>query len=75
MKFLLAFVLVLQLVLGRWVDGFEDLNVTELSYLPVGNPLMVPLTLIRGAAAKGAGISFFTKISSFLLRLPPKIRR
>lgn len=56
MKVLWAFVVV-QFVLGRWVDGFEDLNVTELfSYVGVARPLMVPLTLIPGAAAKGAGI-------------------
>ncbi|KAJ8623587.1 hypothetical protein MRB53_032116 [Persea americana] len=54
MKVLWAFVVV-QFVLGRWVDGFEDLNVTELfSYFGVARPLMVPLTLIPGAAAKGA---------------------
>lgn len=63
MKVLWAFVVV-QFVLGRWVDGFEDLNVTELfSYVGVARPLMVPLTLIPGAAAKGAGI--FHKDLSF----------
>ncbi|KAF8394767.1 hypothetical protein HHK36_020982 [Tetracentron sinense] len=45
-------------VLSRWVDGFEDLNVTEVSYVESygvsSNPLTVGLTLIQGAAAKGA---------------------
>lgn len=44
------------------VDSFEAWNVTELSHseafygvsAAVNNPLMVPLTLIQGAAAKGA---------------------
>ena len=56
--------------LSRWVDGFEDLNVTELfSYFGVARPLMVPLTLIPGAAAKGAGI--FHKDLSFS---PPSLK-
>ncbi|XP_042476333.1 pectin acetylesterase 12-like [Macadamia integrifolia] len=57
MKLLWVFGLV-GFVLSRWVDCFEDLNVTEVSH--VGsygvstNPLMVGLYLIGGAAAKGA---------------------
>ncbi|KAF9595238.1 hypothetical protein IFM89_038092 [Coptis chinensis] len=44
-------------VLSRWVNGFEDLNVTEVSKVDGYNippSLMVPLTLIQGAGAKGA---------------------
>ncbi|KAF9594083.1 hypothetical protein IFM89_027358 [Coptis chinensis] len=44
-------------VLSRWVNGFEDLNVTEVSKLDgynIAPSLMVPLTLIQGADAKGA---------------------
>ncbi|GAB4855686.1 Pectin acetylesterase 10 [Ancistrocladus abbreviatus] len=48
------------LILGWWVDGFDYANVTEVSILEVhgvsvaAQPLMVGLTLIRGAASKGA---------------------
>ncbi|XP_077222733.1 pectin acetylesterase 12-like [Tasmannia lanceolata] len=56
MKFLWVFVFVVGL--SRWVDCFEDLNVTEVlplvSYGVSSNPLMVGLTLIHGAGAKGA---------------------
>ena len=42
------------------VDGFEELNVTEVydeeKYGWINRPLMVGFTLIPGAAAKGAGI-------------------
>lgn len=50
------------LVLCKWVDGFKDLNAT--AYYNVNSygvsatetrPLMVGLTLIKEAAAKGAG--------------------
>lgn len=50
------------LLFCQWVDGFQDLNATMYdenveSYLISGTkPLMVGLTLINGAAAKGAGI-------------------
>ncbi|GMG99818.1 hypothetical protein Nepgr_001658 [Nepenthes gracilis] len=52
----------LGLVFGRWVDGFDYANVTEDSYLnsyglsefDAAQPLMVGLTLIHGAASKGA---------------------
>ncbi|KAA8545326.1 hypothetical protein F0562_020110 [Nyssa sinensis] len=57
-------VFVIGFVFSKWVDGFEReyFNRTELSFLEsfygvsaVGsNPLMVGLTLIQGAAAKGA---------------------
>ncbi|KAJ8619290.1 hypothetical protein MRB53_027819 [Persea americana] len=42
--------------LSRWVDGFEDLNVTEVSFVEeeAPKPLLVGLTLIQGAAAKEA---------------------
>lgn len=49
----------------NWVNGFldlDELNVTEVSYVEEGyhgdvvQPLMVGLTLIPGAVAKGAGI-------------------
>lgn len=48
----------------RWVDGFQNANVSELTLEPFhgvypsaaayGNSLMVGLTLIQGAASKGA---------------------
>ena len=50
---------------GSWVHGLDELNVTELSFSDsygvsaAASPMMVGLTLIQGAAAKGAGI-FFT---------------
>ncbi|XP_057500970.1 pectin acetylesterase 10-like [Actinidia eriantha] len=45
--------------LGKCVNGFENFNLTELQFesfygVPDANPLMVGLTLIQGAAAKGA---------------------
>ncbi|GFY94346.1 pectinacetylesterase family protein [Actinidia rufa] len=45
--------------LGKCVSGFENFNLTELQFesfygVPDANPLMVGLTLIQGAAAKGA---------------------
>ncbi|KAF9595239.1 hypothetical protein IFM89_038093 [Coptis chinensis] len=63
MKFvLLEFVVVLFVfvVLSKWVNGFEDLSVNDISELEgygfssTNPPLMVPLTLIQGADAKGA---------------------
>ncbi|KAH7571228.1 hypothetical protein JRO89_XS04G0003100 [Xanthoceras sorbifolium] len=64
--FWVGFVVVL--VYGKWVDGFLEFNETELSYIesyghdgsPYGsskvysNAVMVGLTLIQSAAAKGA---------------------
>lgn len=52
--------------LSRWVDGFEDLNVTEVSFVEeeAPKPLLVGLTLIQGAAAKEA--CMLQKISPFL---------
>ncbi|GMH11375.1 hypothetical protein Nepgr_013216 [Nepenthes gracilis] len=52
----------LGLMFGRWVDGLDYANVTEISYLEsyglsesdAASPLVVGLTLIRGAASKGA---------------------
>jgi len=50
----------------KWVEGLEDTNVTDIDMQYVSGrgfyrPLMVGLTLINGAAAKGAGIhSFFS---------------
>lgn len=56
------------LVFSIWVDGFEEyhlFNETELSILEAredeaslvgGSPLLVGLTLIQSAGAKGAGI-------------------
>lgn len=63
--FLLGFV-VTGLILGTEANGFLEFNVTDLDRieeLEFGfskfnsnyNPLMVGLTLIRGAGAKGAG--------------------
>jgi len=54
------------LVMLKWVEGLEDTNVTDIDMQYVSGrgfyrPLMVGLTLINGAAAKGAGIhSFFS---------------
>lgn len=53
---------VIGLLISKWVNGFDDFNLTEHSYLEsyygvskaASNPLMVGLTLIHGAAAKGA---------------------
>ncbi|KAJ9681616.1 hypothetical protein PVL29_017830 [Vitis rotundifolia] len=45
---------------GSWVHGLDDLNITELSFSDsygvsaASRPMMVGLTLIHGAAAKGA---------------------
>lgn len=60
--------IVIGLVLSNWVDGFEEhsLNITAMPlweteadgvFKPtkVPNALMVELTLIQGAGAKGAG--------------------
>ena len=67
MKRVLIWVLSLWSVVGigwsRSEDGLEELKAKErlLSYLekdavsPGANSLMVPLTLIQGAASKGAG--------------------
>ena len=54
--------------LGKWANGFVEfsLNETELSFVEEGygvskafaNPLLVGLTLIQGANAKGAGTLF-----------------
>lgn len=55
---------VLQLVFGKLVNGFLNFNGTELSDIEsyefgvskaTYNPVMVGLTLIQGAGAKGAG--------------------
>lgn len=55
---------VIALVFSKWVDAFEDyhFNETELSALELHeasligrSPLLVGLTLIQSAAAKGAG--------------------
>lgn len=51
------------LVIIKVVEGFEDANVTDMHYVNFNSrALMVGLTLVNGAAAKGAGIS-----SSFLM--------
>ena len=50
-------------LLCNWVDGFQDLNVTEHQFMDSygfsTSPLMAGLTLIAGAASTGAGILFF----------------
>lgn len=70
-------------VFSNWVDGFVEyehvnFNETELSLLEaheaslslVGeNPLLVGLTLIQNAAAKGAG-SYINLIAIFLISSP-----
>lgn len=63
MRLLVWALWLLGLVSSKWIDGFEDLNVTELHYYDqsygvsyASQPLLVGLTLINGAAAKGAGI-------------------
>lgn len=63
MRLLVWALWLLGLVSSKWVDGFEDLNVTEQHYYDqsygvsyASKPLLVGLTLINGAAAKGAGI-------------------
>ncbi|KAL6008955.1 hypothetical protein ACLOJK_022182 [Asimina triloba] len=57
MRNLLGFLAFAGFVLG-WVDGFQELNVTEVYHLEgyglSARPLMVGLALIQGAAAKGA---------------------
>ncbi|KAH1201030.1 Pectin acetylesterase 10 [Glycine max] len=58
MKLLRMFVFV-GLVIVKWVEGFEDANVTDLGMQYVSGrgfyrPLMVGFTHINGAAAKGA---------------------
>lgn len=76
MKFLWVLGLVTALVFSKWVDGFlkKSLNKTELSLLETyggsnaaNNTLMVELTLIEGAGAKGAGVHF---LSLVLILLP-----
>lgn len=54
-------VMFMALVFMNWANGYEDMNMTELLYSYGdaeyginGRPLMVGLTLIYGAAAKGA---------------------
>ena len=71
-------IVVLQVLLGKWVDGFVEysLNETEISLMHEGpgygvskatnNALMVGLTLIHGANSKGAGIHIFQFYLSFL---------
>lgn len=66
MRLLVWALWLLGLVSSKWVDGFEDLNVTEQHYYDqsygvsyASKPLLVGLTLINGAAAKGAGIPSF----------------
>lgn len=48
------------LVIVKGVQGFDNTNVTEIQYASgrgfYNRPLLVGLTLINGAAAKGAGI-------------------
>lgn len=49
------------LVIVKWVEGFENTTVTDIMQYGRGRgfynrPLLVGLTLINGAAAKGAGI-------------------
>ncbi|KAJ0013993.1 hypothetical protein Pint_21869 [Pistacia integerrima] len=65
---LLWVVFVMVFVFGKWVDGFLEFNETELANIEAyvhngdeisnsklsANPLMVGLTLIQGAGAKGA---------------------
>lgn len=68
--FWVGIAIAIALVFSNWVDGFEGyyehhhFNETELSLLEAheasfsfvgGNPLLVGLTLIQNAAAKGAG--------------------
>lgn len=75
MKFLWVLGLVTALVFSKWVDGFlKKSNETALSLLETyggsnaaNNTLMVELTLIEGAGAKGAGIHFPSQV---LILLP-----
>lgn len=70
MKLLRVFVFV-GLVIVKWVAGFEDVNVTDIDMQYVSGrsfyyrPLLVGLTLINGAAAKGAGIHSFCPHACF----------
>jgi hypothetical protein len=82
--------IVIGLVFSNWVDGFEELrlNGTAMSLFEaeaygvskaaiVPNALMVGLTLIHGAGAKGAGTFFFyyhCKFSFFLPFFEKKIK-
>ncbi|KAL4643355.1 hypothetical protein ACB092_02G086300 [Castanea dentata] len=61
MRLLVWALWLLGLVSSKWIDGFEDLNVTEQHFYDqsygvsyASKPLLVGLTLINGAAAKGA---------------------
>ncbi|XP_023908538.1 pectin acetylesterase 10 [Quercus suber] len=62
MRLLVWALWLLGLVSSKWIDGFDDLNVTEQHYYYdqsygvsyASKPLLVGLTLINGAAAKGA---------------------
>ena len=67
--FLVGFLLFL--VNGKWVDGLLEFNETELSYIEsyvhdfasskaayYSNAVMVSLTLIQSAGAKGAGTKY-----------------
>jgi len=63
--------LLVGLVILKWVEGLEDTNVTDIDMQYVSGkgfyrPLMVGLTLINGAAAKGAGIHSFFSYAYFL---------
>lgn len=75
--------IVIGLVFSNWVDGFEELrlNETAMSLFEaeaygvskaaiVPNALMVGLTLIQGAGAKGAGTFFFYYHCKFSFFLP-----
>lgn len=73
MKQLWMFVFV-GLVTVKWVEGFENATLEEVQYVTgrgFYRPLMVGLTLINGAAAKGAGMcvraSLHEVINSVLL--------
>ncbi|KAK7855103.1 pectin acetylesterase 10 [Quercus suber] len=65
MRLLVWALWLLGLVSSKWIDGFDDLNVTEQHYYYdqsygvsyASKPLLVGLTLINGAAAKGAAYS------------------
>jgi hypothetical protein len=70
------------LVSCEWIDGFLDVNVTEQHYYAQSyygvssatSPLLVGLTLINGAAAKGAGIpscGLLFVFSAFITIPPP----
>lgn len=59
MKLLLGFGFI-GLMTVKWVDGFENANVTNMQYAKgrdfCGRHLLVDLNLMNGAAAQGAGI-------------------